>query len=88
MQLAHPIGLALSKRLLDRLDAIARSRGASRSNVARTLLAKGVSDYERDAAVWSEGESDSAATLRTWRPRASAEANADTLSSFGQEPQP
>lgn len=47
METARPIGLALSRDLLDRLDAIARAARVSRSSVARSFLVKGLAAYER-----------------------------------------
>lgn len=67
MQLAYPIGLALSKPLLQRLDAIARSEGVSRSSLARTLLLKAVVEHERGSGC--ETDEIAAEALRPWRPR-------------------
>jgi hypothetical protein len=87
MQHAHPVGLALSRPLLERLDTIARSEGVSRSSLARTLLAKGVAAYERKA-----GTSDGTAyiggeALRPWRPRNMGHRQ-DTLASSERKGQP
>jgi len=69
MQHAHPIGLALSKPLLDRLDAIARVEGVSRSSVARSFLVKGLAAYEREIG-WSDPFAGYKASLsREWRRR-------------------
>jgi hypothetical protein len=68
MQFALPIGLALSKPLLERLDTIARSRGVSRSTVARTCLVKGLAEYDRERGT-DPFQADVADLSRTWRPR-------------------
>ena len=78
MQLARPIGLALSQPLLERLDAIARAEGVSRSSVARTFLDNSLAEYERKGGDSGLTETSDAPSLRTWRPR-SIEENGATL---------
>ena len=78
MQLARPIGLALSQPLLERLDAIARAERLSRSSVARTFLLNGLAEYERDGGPSSVAAASDAPSLRAWRPRP-PEANGATL---------
>ena len=79
MQLAHPIGLALSKSLLERIDTIARAECLSRSSVARTFLLNGLAEYERSGGASGVAEACDAESLRTWRPR-TREANGAALS--------
>ena len=68
MRLARPIGFSLSKPLLERLDAIARTEGVSRSSVARTFLVEGLADYEQKIGSSDLFATNAANLSRPWRP--------------------
>jgi hypothetical protein len=87
MQHAHPVGLALSRPLLERLDTIARSEGVSRSSLARTLLLKAVAAYERNAGATHSTAYTGPEALRLWRPR-NVGRRQGTLASSEQKGQP
>ena len=70
MQLSRPIGIALSELLLDRLDAIARTEGVSRSSVVRIFLVEALAEYERRTDHSDRFKADNASLSRSWRPRA------------------
>ena len=73
MQLARPIGFALSNPLLERLDAIARVEGVSRSSVARIMLVNGLAEYAQRVGASDPFETDHAAPMRPRRPRVRVE---------------
>ena len=69
MQLSRPIGLSLSEPLVERIDAIARTEGISRSSVARTFLVIWLAEYESKIGLSEPFDTEQAALSRRWRPR-------------------
>jgi metal-responsive CopG/Arc/MetJ family transcriptional regulator len=85
MQLARPIGFSLSKPLLERLDAIARSEGLSRSSVARTFIVEGLAQFERRKGATGPFMAAEVTLSRQWRPRVRLECVASAPSPHVRE---
>jgi metal-responsive CopG/Arc/MetJ family transcriptional regulator len=71
MPFSLPIGIVLPQPLLERLDKIARFNRVSRSTVARSVLIRGLTEYEQGRNAGHSFEVDAAVLSRSWRPRAS-----------------
>ena len=65
MHLIRTIGLSLPNPLLEELDRRASAEGVSRSQVARTLISRGLLGERKG----QEGSAISTANIRRWRPR-------------------
>ncbi len=69
MHLIRTIGLSLPNPLLEELDRRASAEGVSRSQVARTLISRGLLGERKDERKGQDGSAISTANIRRWRPR-------------------